>query len=144
MFATLVLAVAIAAPGVKDAPKKEAPSPVGEWVTETAVAGGMEKKVRAGSGLVLTAGGRMEMTEGGINQKLEGTFTIDARKSPATLDFAADGTVGKGLTIAGIYKVEGDTLTVCLAIGDTRPEKFESPAGARVMLMTLKRAKPKE
>jgi uncharacterized protein (TIGR03067 family) len=94
------------------------------------------------AGSVGTAGGGEKVLC--INQKLEGTFTIDAKKSPATLDFAADGTVGKGLTIAGIYKVEGDTLTVCLAIGDTRPEKFESPAGARLMLMTLKRAKPKE
>ena len=143
LVALLTAAPLFAAPGVKekDGPKKADPALVGEWVVEKAVVGGKEKPVRPGSGLTVTADGRMTLTEGGINQKLEGPLTIDPTKAPAALDFTPDGPAAKGVPFAGIYKIEGDTLTVCLVIGADRPARFEAPAGDRLMLMTLKRAK---
>jgi hypothetical protein len=45
----------------------------------------------------------------------------------------------------GRYRVDGDVLTLCLAPdGRDRPPGLAAPAGSKALLVTLKRAKPKE
>ncbi len=49
----------------------------------------------------------------------------------------------KGITLVGIYALEGDTLRICLSVEPivNRPSEFKAPARSRLLLLTLKRIK---
>jgi uncharacterized protein (TIGR03067 family) len=134
------LAVTIGAPGTKDPPKKDPPSIVSEWVGEKAVSGGRVKPAPEG-GIVFSfsADGMLTVTEARREKPEAVPYKLDAKKSPAEIDI----TPQKEEKVLGIYKIEGDTLTICFAGGPDakRPSKFESPEGERIILMTFKRAK---
>ena len=66
-------------------------------------------------------------------------FKVDSTKSPKTIDVTPKKEGEK--THAGIYKLDGDTLTICINHDETRPTKFESPEGTQTMLLVLKRDK---
>jgi uncharacterized protein (TIGR03067 family) len=73
----------------------------------------------------------------------KGTFAIDPEKSPKWIDIKT-GAKGpfKGLTLLGIYKIDGEKLTVCLqADGKARPTEFDAKKTTRNMLLTYKREK---
>jgi uncharacterized protein (TIGR03067 family) len=71
-----------------------------------------------------------------------GTYTSDSSKNPAELDYV-DHRLLKGNH--AIFKIDKDTLTFCFAEGGVaRPTAFESPAGSRIVLMTMKRVEKKK
>jgi uncharacterized protein (TIGR03067 family) len=67
----------------------------------------------------------------------QGTFTLDPAKEPRAIDFMEAG----GVRIYGIYRLEGDKLTIC-AHEQQRPSEFESRAGQMRSLVVLERLKP--
>jgi uncharacterized protein (TIGR03067 family) len=78
----------------------------------------------------------------GINRVApKGVYAIDAEKG--TIDFVPDAGPAKGKTILGIYKMEGDKLTICFAgTGGDRPKEFKS-GDRMIVLATYERKKEK-
>jgi uncharacterized protein (TIGR03067 family) len=140
------MAILIGAPAAKDPPKKE-PTIVGEWIGEKAVRGGKEMPVPEG-GIVITftADGKLMIKEGNREKPEGATYTVDTKKNPAEIDLIPPAG-RKDPTMPGIFKIEGDTLTICFLGAEVggvpagRPTKFESAEGSMSMLMILKRAK---
>jgi uncharacterized protein (TIGR03067 family) len=69
------------------------------------------------------------------------TLQIDAAKPPAALDVTYTDGPAKGQTGRAIYKIEGDLLTVCMALPGDRPVEFASKRGEGLALLVFKRAK---
>lgn len=145
MYSSLLvgLAIAVGAPAVKEPPAK-APSIVGQWTGEKAVAGGKELPVPAGGiSFTFEEDGKLHIREGMRDKVDTGSYKLDAKKDPAEIDLMPPADK-KEPVVSGIYKLDGDTLTFAFsrgAPGGARPTKFESPEGSEVIVMTLKRVK---
>jgi uncharacterized protein (TIGR03067 family) len=136
----LVGSWALAAPAPKDAPKTSDPL-VGQWLIEKAVRGGKDSTPPPGSTITFKADGRALIRDGKRGVDEENTYTTDATKTPAEIDVIS---LDKGVSpFRGIYKIEGDTLIVCVTMEGERPKKFESLAGTEVRLITMTRVKSK-
>jgi uncharacterized protein (TIGR03067 family) len=81
------------------------------------------------------SGGKFAWKAGG--KETEGTFSVDATKTPGEISISM-----KDKKLAGIYRIEGDELKICIGVGDDRPTDFATKAGAKSMLLVLKREKP--
>jgi RNA polymerase sigma-70 factor (ECF subfamily) len=71
------------------------------------------------------------------------TYTLDPATNPKTIDITPEEGDGKGQAVPGIYKLEGDTLTICFPCGAQmkRPTEFVSKEGSDTILLVLKRVK---
>jgi uncharacterized protein (TIGR03067 family) len=134
---TLALTLAVAAPLPK-APAKEAPSLVGQWVVESSDAGEKVKPFAAGDRFTFTGDGKTLIDGGPRKTSQEWRYTLDRKRSPAEFEAV----VGDGAAkLIGIYKVDGDLLTVVVTWGTVRPTKFDAPPDALGHVLKLKRAK---
>ena len=137
-------ALAPAAPALKDPPPKEPPIH-GEWLRVGHTnAGAPVGPDHAPHHQVFKADGQWEYWYG-TRQANPGNhrFVTDSRQKLPTIDI--DVGPGGQSGYRGIYKVEGDTLTLCLAIGDReRPKAFESSADQPTTIWVFKRVQPKD
>jgi uncharacterized protein (TIGR03067 family) len=70
------------------------------------------------------------------------SMKIDPGKTPAQIDTTYEDGPAKGSTLKGIYKLEGDTLTICYGgLNKDRPTEFASKPGSGTILIVQKRAK---
>src|SRR5262249_47226167 len=70
------------------------------------------------------------------------SLKVDPSKSPAHIDSTYEDGPAKGTTLKGIYKIEGDTLTICYGgFGKDRPTEFARKPGSGTILVVQKRAK---
>ncbi len=114
----------------------------GEWKVDSAKANGQEPQGAEGDQI---KGATWTISADKITVTFNGedrvsTYTVDPTAKPKAIDVMSE----KEGTFKGIYKLEGDTLTICASIqrGDNeRPTAFESKEGSFTMLMVLKRVK---
>src|SRR5262249_28644075 len=92
--------------------------------------------------LVIDANGRATALRSG-ETFFAGTTRLDPTTDPMSIDVTYTEGESKGKTAFGIFKIEGDLLTICRALpGQVRPTEFASAPGNGHLLMTYKRENP--
>jgi uncharacterized protein (TIGR03067 family) len=120
--------------------KKELEKFQGKWATASVTVDGKEEDEIKDRFLVIKGEKATFLYQD--NERGTGSMTLDPGKSPARLDFTYEDGPAKGKTLKGIYKFEGDTLTLCYGgFGKDRPTEFASKAGSGTILIVQKRAK---
>jgi uncharacterized protein (TIGR03067 family) len=118
---------------------REAKALEGEWVVVGLEADGRKAGAAEINGMRWTFRGA-EITatdQDGTGAKM--AFRLDLGKSPREIDLTSLDGGQKGKVAAGIYRVEGGRLQVCLREAGGRPKEFVSGPGQG--LITLERAK---
>ena len=92
--------------------------------------------------LTVTKEGRYK-TELGNQVLFDSTCKVDPARNPRHIDLIGTECANKGKAAQGIYKLDGDTLTICYTMpGQERPKAFESQAGSGATLVVWKRGNP--
>jgi uncharacterized protein (TIGR03067 family) len=144
---TLVAASCVSAAPGKD---KDPPNPhplVGEWEIVTVTTLGKTRPDVIGGFHIFTADGQWS-----TKQKPDGDkspwqqYRVDDKADPKTLDLLMPANKGKDNTWRLLYRVEGDTLTLCQLGEDhtIRPKEFEAGKGSKNVIQTLKKVTPKK
>jgi uncharacterized protein (TIGR03067 family) len=134
-----------------DAPKSDKELFQGAWVLQRGETDGIPLvEVLDTKGI-----GNLQIDFSGDTMKMSGfgtqnhkyRFTLKPDEKPKAIDSMAEETQGKaikGTLVPGIYKIDGDTLTLCLANNPAaeRPKEFKAPKGSRLSLLVLTRTKP--
>ncbi|MFG0256988.1 MAG: TIGR03067 domain-containing protein [Phycisphaerales bacterium JB043] len=85
----------------------------------------------------------LELRDGRYTYKTteHGTYATNTDVTPHTIDVTGDeSTPAPGVSVPAIYKVEGDTMTVCYDLDFTSyPTSFESTPGTNHFLAVWKR-----
>jgi uncharacterized protein (TIGR03067 family) len=142
--AVLVLSLSVTAPQLKDKSPKEPPI-FGDWLrvghTE---AGAPVPPDREPHRQVFKSDGEWEYYYADRVGSAGGkSFVVDPRQTPPAIDIHMDR--GAKAHWRGIYKVEGDTLTLCLVTADRdRPRAFESSADRPTTIWVFKRVQSKD
>jgi uncharacterized protein (TIGR03067 family) len=68
------------------------------------------------------------------------TIELDPNHDPKNIDVIPDGGRNRGQHILGIYKLDGERLTICMAVaGQPRPKEFKAEKGSGWTLQTFER-----
>jgi uncharacterized protein (TIGR03067 family) len=146
VVALLVAVLAVNAPahdGKQDAARQALMKLEGTWtLTALEMAGkaAPEEWFKEAAVKLVFEGGKATIYQGG--KRLEDSLTLDPTKSPKQIDTRGTAPGGKVHTTRGIYRVERDTLTICLVTGGTqRPAEFKTQPGSDQVLYTFRRQK---
>jgi uncharacterized protein (TIGR03067 family) len=136
-LALLVPASAYSADGMDEAKKLQ-----GDWTITDWYQGGVTMPVaRLSTVRWALQGDRYSFALGDSEE--EGTVKVDAGQKPPTIDLSPSTGDAKGKEQLGIFKIDGETVTICLARPGSkdRPTEFTSTRSNRQILMTVKRAR---
>jgi uncharacterized protein (TIGR03067 family) len=143
-----VLMIAVVAVAVPDRPERNPTEtrPLqeklqGEWQMVSAAVGGKTLDASSLGAVYVFRGNRLATRTPKQPQPVAFEIVLDTMRTPAFIDFIA-GSAGNKTTYPGIFKIEGDTLTLCFPRGVNvdRPTEFAStPDRPSVALYQLKR-----
>lgn len=131
-----------AAPKPKDDAKDDLKKLEGDWKFTTWVSNGNDLPQELLEIAKWSVKGDKYTFEMGENKE-EGTIKLDSAKKPAKIDLDIKDGNDKGKAQPGIYKIEGDTITICLARpgNKDRPTEFSGKGEDGHILVTIKRLK---
>jgi uncharacterized protein (TIGR03067 family) len=111
----------------------------GAWhITALEVDGNKMPESMLGGSEITVKGSKFDTVSMGA--AYSGALTLDDTANPKTFDLKFTDGPEKGNTNFGIYKLSGDTWTLCLATrGKIRPKTFATKLGTGIALETLKR-----
>ena len=111
------------------------PAIEGTWAIASASLGGKELPLAAFQNNPLRlAGGRYSF------QNDSGEYSVIRDAVPTAIDVRGRQGPNAGRTIPAIFKVQGDTLTICYDLsGKARPKDFRSEAGTQLFLVRYTR-----
>lgn len=114
----------------------------GTWTVATHEIEGDRSDTHGYKGSKVTIAGDLMTIDKPGKGTQEATIRVDPASSPKSLDLTPLREKKPGATLPGIYRLEGDTLTLCLPTipGRVRPTAFTSTPGHR-QVMVLERAK---
>jgi len=116
----------------------------GVWTCTSATIDGKALAEEAARNLKLTLTADRYKTERGEQVLFDSTYSIDPTKNPPQIDMI--GTEGelKGKAALGIFKLDGDLLTICYVMpGKERPTAFASQPQSGAFLVAWKRSAKK-
>lgn len=67
----------------------------------------------------------------GDREVAKGTFVLDSRKSPKTIDIKLTEGQLKGMTVLGVYRIDGNTML--LSSADQRPKELSGAGNAGLL-----------
>jgi uncharacterized protein (TIGR03067 family) len=141
LFLALSIAL-VAADSKEDASKKDVAAMQGDWACDRMERDGQKFPDEAAQAYFRTVKGNAYTVSRFKKAVGKGTFTLDATKSPKQIDITLADGPAKGKTVLGIYKIDGDTLTICNAgPGGKRPAEFKAPQKSGQTLAVWSREK---
>jgi uncharacterized protein (TIGR03067 family) len=101
----------------------------------------VEGETNQGSEMLLTCQKGSYTLKIGDRQIEAGKYKIDAQANPKTIDLEITDGDDRGKKQLGIWKKEGDQLTVCFAFpaAEVRPKEFTGAKGSKQILVRLKK-----
>jgi uncharacterized protein (TIGR03067 family) len=110
----------------------------GEWSRVRVTVGGVPHSEVGNETTIVITGDRMKYANAGKPSN-EWTLRLDGKAAPARLDRKGVSEVVAGFDYLGIYRIEGDTFTLCSCY-QRRPTEF-GEAGRGVYLEVFERVK---
>jgi uncharacterized protein (TIGR03067 family) len=140
-----ILASCVALPRARaDDPKAERERHQGTWQARSFVSDGVAAPADLVGSIVRVVEGDHVVWKRNGKSFAGTTVELDPSRTPRTLDVIPDGGPMRGERVLGIYRLDGDELTVCMAApGRDRPKTFEAKSGSGQTLMTFRRATPR-
>jgi uncharacterized protein (TIGR03067 family) len=112
----------------------------GTWTVTSLEADGQKMPATVFNGARIVIKGT-EFKSIGMGATYEGSVELDSSTKPKAFDLLFTAGHARGHRNLGIYKLNGDEWTICLATrGDERPRKFATAADTGFTLETLERA----
>ena len=141
-----LLSIALFADAPKVAPDEAALAKLqGKWQQSREEHGGKSAPAKDLVGQTLEVNSVRTTARDGDEVKEEAKITaLDPKAEPALIDMEITKGDGKGKTLAGIWKLEGGKLTICVAEpGKARPTSFAGKEGTGHTLLVFERGKKK-
>lgn len=138
----IAIVLLLPCPLVADEARGDLKKMEGTWEAKLYIADGKKwsDKELATIKLIVKGAGENELILG--KEKFHGTYKLDEKASPKSIDITLTEGPDKGKKKLGIYELKGDTLRICVGpLGGKRPRAFLSKPMTGVWMEEWKRVK---